>query len=271
MDESFYKLKSYTNRLNVLDLVYKTKKGHLGGTFSCLDILTVLYYSFLDINSANFELKNRNRLIVGKGHACLGIYNILIDLNILNENILDEYGEDGSYLGAQLEIKIPGVETNTGSLGHAVGISAGIALAAKLDSMNLKTVALIGDGECDEGSIWESAMFAGEMKLNNLIVIVDRNWQSVTELKNKQNVITSLEDKFQSCGWDVTTIDGHNYQEILKSLNLKSKPLAIIADTIKGKGVDFMESGVKWHSSVPNESEYLEARKQLLEVLANVK
>ena len=132
-----------------------------------------------DIEKPNDPL--RDRLIIGKGHACLGVYNILADLGFIDKQLLKEYGLDGSYLGAQLDMKIPGVETNTGSLGHAVGIGAGLALSSKIDNKNFRTYVLVGDGECDEGSIWESAMFVGQNQIENLFIIVDRNRQSVTE------------------------------------------------------------------------------------------
>lgn len=257
--------KSALNRLQVLKTVYKTKKGHIGGTFSCIDLLTVLYYEIMRYDVNNLEDENRDRLIIGKGHACLGVYNILIDLGFINKELLENYGLNGSYLGAQLDKKIPGVETNTGSLGHAIGIACGLAIASKLDNKDYISYALVGDGECDEGSIWESVMFAGQNQIKNLVVLVDRNWQSVTEIINKEKEISSLESRFEACGWEVITINGHNFTEIINSLkNKTNKPLVIIADTVKGKGVSFMESGVKWHHSIPTKEEYEIALKELL-------
>lgn len=265
MDLKLLRKKSALNRLQVLKTVFRTKKGHIGGTFSCIDLLTVLYYKIMNYDINNLQDQNRDRLIIGKGHACLGVYNILIDLGFIDEKLLDEYGANGSFLGAQLDKKIPGVETNTGSLGHAIGIACGLAVASKIDNRNYVSYALVGDGECDEGSIWESVMFAGQNQIKNLVVLVDRNWQSVTEIINKEKEISSLESRFEACGWEVLTIDGHNFTEIINSLNKKAdKPLVIIADTVKGKGVSFMESGIKWHHSVPNQEEYDQALKELL-------
>jgi len=260
------KKKAASNRLQVLKTVMKTKKGHLGGTYSCIDLLTALYYNQMRYDVGHPNDSNRDRLIIGKGHACLGVYNILIDLGFIDAKLLDEYGSNGSYLGAQLDMKIPGVETNTGSLGHAIGIACGLAIAAKLDKLDYKTYALVGDGECDEGSIWESVMFAGQNQIQNLIVLIDRNWQSVTEIINKENEISSLESRFEASGWNVITIDGHNFDDILSALNTQADgPLVIVADTVKGKGVSFMESGVKWHHSIPSEEEYNQALKELTE------
>tara|TARA_R110002020_G_scaffold472900_1_gene701470 strand:+ start:56 stop:874 length:819 start_codon:yes stop_codon:yes gene_type:complete len=260
------KEKAARNRLQVLKTVMKTKKGHLGGTYSCIDLLTALYYNHMHYDINHPDAPNRDRLIIGKGHACLGVYNILIDLGFIDPKLLDAYGSNGSYLGAQLDMKIPGVETNTGSLGHAIGIACGLAIAAKLDKRDYKTYALVGDGECDEGSIWESVMFAGQNQIQNLIAIVDRNWQSVTEIINKEDEISSLESRFEASGWNVVTIDGHDFDDILSALETRvDGPLVIVADTVKGKGVSFMESGVKWHHSVPSEKEYAQALKELTE------
>ena len=264
MNINFLKEKSALNRIEVLKTVMRTKKGHLGGTFSCIDLATVLYYYVMKYDVNNPNDPNRDRFIIGKGHACLGIYNILSDLGFIDKELLGGYGLNGSYLGAQLDMKIPGVETNTGSLGHAIGIGIGLALASKMDNKDYKTYVLVGDGECDEGSIWESVMFAGQNKVKNLVVIVDRNRQSVTEFIKEEDEVSSLESRFEASGWESLTINGHNFDEIVPSLlHISEKPLVIVADTVKGKGVSFMESGIKWHHSVPSDKEYEEALAQL--------
>ena len=264
------KLKAASNRLKVLNTVIRTKKGHIGGTYSCIDILTVLYYCIMkyDVNSPNDTA--RDRMIVGKGHACLGIYNILADLGFISEELLEEYGQDGSYLGAQLDMKIPGVETNTGSLGHAVGIGAGLAIASKIDDLKYKTYVLVGDGECDEGSIWESAMFAAQNKVKDLFIIVDRNRQSVTDFISEEDEVASLEQKIEGCGLKTITVDGHNIEDLLNVFTKTyDEPVVIIADTIKGKGVSFMESGIKWHHSIPSQEQYDIAVRELTENFTN--
>jgi transketolase len=260
----FLKTKAVKNRINVLKTIMSTKKGHVGGTYSCIDLLTVLYYCVMRFDIKNPDDPFRDRLLIGKGHACLGVYNILADIGFISPNLIDEYGSNGSYLGAQLDMKIPGVETNTGSLGHAVGLGAGLALASKIDGTNFKTFVLVGDGECDEGSIWESAMFAGQNQIKNLIIIVDRNRQSVTEFIKEEEEVVSLEQKFRGCGIETVTIDGHDFGDIKAALLKQYEgPVAIIADTIKGKGVSFMESGIKWHHSIPEEEQYEAALKEL--------
>ncbi|OGZ25452.1 MAG: hypothetical protein A2W71_03010 [Candidatus Nealsonbacteria bacterium RIFCSPLOWO2_02_39_8] len=266
VDTEILKKKANLTRREVLETVARTGKGHLGGTFSCVDILTALYYGgILKFDPKNPKWQDRDRLVIGKGHACLALYNILVDLGFFDRSRLEEYGSNGSSLGGQLNIDTPGVEYNTGSLGHALGIGAGMALAAKMDNKNYRVFALIGDGECGEGSIWESIMFSSQQKLNNLIGIIDRNRLSVTDVIEDDGS-GKLEDKLRACGWKCITIDGHSFEEIINVMdnfdNLE-QPLMIIANTVKGKGVSFMENGIKWHHSVPTAEELDIARKEL--------
>ena len=201
-------------RRQALRTAFETGTGHIGGTFSCSDILVALYYGgILRVDPKRPQWLNRDRLVVGKGHACPAIYHIFADLGFLHEARLQEYGSDGSSLGGQLNIDTPGVEYNSGSLGHALGVGAGIALAARMDGRDYRAFALLGDGECDEGSIWESAMFAHQHKLNNLIGIVDRNRLSVTAPIDPESAM--LEQRFAACGWRVDVIDGHSFNEII--------------------------------------------------------
>jgi len=265
------KRKANLIRLNVLKTIFNTGKGHIGGTYSCTDILVALYYGkILKVNSTNPKWNDRDRLVIGKGHACLAIYNILVNLGFFPESKLKEYGTNGSFLGGQLNVDTPGVEYNTGSLGNAIGIAAGMALAAKLDNKNYRVFAIIGDGECGEGSIWESVMFASKYKLNNLIGIVDRNRLSVTDIIEENDETGKLDDKFKACGWNCIIINGHSFDKIfstLKKIDKSDKPLIIVADTIKGKGISFMENGIKWHHSVPNKEEFEKAKKELEKLL----
>lgn len=254
-------------RRKVLEIAAKTGKGHIGGTFSCTDILVALYYGkAMKIDPQNPKWDERDRLILGKGHACLALYIILVDFGFFDISILNEFGQDGSSLGGQLNIDTPGVEYNTGSLGHALGIGAGMALAAKLDHKNFRVFAIVGDGECDEGSIWESAMFASQKRLNNLIGVVDHNRLSVTDVIADDDGSGRLDEKFRACGWKCITIDGHSFEELLStfsSLDKLEQPLMIIANTIKGKGVSFMENSIKWHQSGLTNKEFELAKKEL--------
>lgn len=266
--QKYDELKKKANwvRRQVLKTVVETGKGHIGSTFSCTDILVALYYGkILRVDPNNPKWDERDRLILGKGHACLALYNILVDLGFFDISRLQEYGRDGSSLGGQLNIDTPGVDYNTGSLGHALGVGAGMALAAKLNNKNYRVFAIVGDGECAEGSIWESIMFASQHRLNNLIGIIDRNRLSVTDIVEEDDWSGKLDGKLKACGWKCIDIDGHSFEEILSTLSLKSldRPLMIIANTVKGKGVSFMEDGLKWHHSIPTREEFELAMKEL--------
>ncbi|MFH1387082.1 MAG: transketolase [bacterium] len=255
-------------RKEVLETIARTGKGHIGGTFSCMDILVALYYGdILKIDNKNQKWEGRDRFIIGKGHACLALYHIWVDLGILEKKRLDSYGQNGASLGGQLNLDTPGVEYNTGSLGHALGIGAGIALAAKMDKKKYKVFVLVGDGECSEGSIWESIMFISQLNLNNFVGIIDRNRLGVTASVEEENGSGRLEDKLKACGWEVKNINGHSFEEslaVFKGIGKLKRPLMVIADTIKGKGVSFMENGLKWHHSVPTKDELKLARKELI-------
>jgi transketolase len=264
------------NGEKVFDLIEKAKnirlwaieetaskgKGHIGGTFSCVDILVSLYYSVLNIKPKHPEWDGRDRFILSKGHACLALYPILMDLGFINNETFRSYGENGG-LGGQLDISIPGVDWNTGSLGHSLGIASGMAMASKLDNKNYHVFSVVGDGECAEGSIWESIMFIGQRNISNITCIVDRNRLSVTETLDDDSFFKNLSIVLPSFGWGFVEINGHNIEEITIALNSSKwskTPTFIVANTIKGKGISFMENVAKWHNSVPNKDE-LEAAK----------
>lgn len=253
-------------RLRVLESVVVARKGHLGGTYSCMELLIALYYGkLLNVRPADPCWDDRDRFLIGKGHACLALYHIWADLGFFPSSELARYGQNGG-LGGQLDLSIPGAEHNTGSLGHAMGIGAGIALAARLDGRQHKTVVLLGDAECDEGAIWESAMFAARHQLASLITIIDRNRMSVTDFVPDNDTSGSLETKFAACNWNVKCIDGHSFPAIFEAFatcGVNGQPTVIIADTIKGKGVSFMENGIKWHHALPGPEEVALARKEL--------
>tara|TARA_Y100000748_G_C15497262_1_gene488639 strand:- start:801 stop:1589 length:789 start_codon:yes stop_codon:yes gene_type:complete len=257
-------LKKISNkiRLNVLEIVASKKIGHLGGTFSCIDLLVTLYYGhYLNYSDKNFP----DKFILSKGHACLALYVILEDLGYISKKVLNSYGENGG-LGGQVDIGIHGIDWNTGSLGHALGVCGGIAHSAKLKDKDYKAVTILGDAECDEGSIWEAIFYISDNKLNNVIAIVDRNRLSVTEIINDNSVFKLLPIALNELGWFYKEIDGHSFVEIKKALDESSnalKPTFIIANTIKGKGVSFMENELKWHHSVPTKKQLDIAYKEL--------
>ena len=271
-------LKQKANQLRkkVLETTLQIGISHLGGTFSCMDILVALYYGgILKIDHTNPKWSKRDRFLIGKGHACLALYHIWVELGLLDESRLrkyeqKQYGEEGTTLNNQLNLSIPGCEYATGSLGHAIGVGAGMALSGKIDHEDYKTFVLVGDGECSEGSIWESIIFAGRTKLDNLIAIVDRNRFSMSNVVEDDDGSGSIDEKFIACGWECTVIDGHSFKEIIAvfdKIEELEKPLAIIADTIKGKGVSFMK-GAQWHCSVLTKENFDNAVKELeMEIL----
>lgn len=250
----------------VFEKIIVSGKGHIGGTYSCVELLVGLYFSgLLKIDLQNLKWHERDRVLLGKGHACLGLYAIFLELGMMSQEIFNTYGENGG-LGGQLDISTPGIEYNTGSLGHVLGIGAGIALAAKLDNKNYRSYAIMGDAECFEGSVWEAIAFAGQHKLDKLIGIIDRNRLSVTEVLDDESLFRDFETKLRAFDWDFYEIDGHSFSDIMQVLQLvqnAKKPTMILANTIKGKGISYMENQASWHHGVPNSKEIELARNEL--------
>ncbi len=253
-------------RLDILEIIYKSGKGHIGGAFSCTDILVALYYGkILKYDSNNPHWDERDRFILSKGHAAISLYVILADLGYFDKEELNLFN-NGGILGEHPDVNIPGIEINSGSLGHGLGIGSGMALAAKMDTKKYKTYVLLGDGECYEGSIWEAAMFASHHNLENLIAIIDRNRLCIHGETEEINQLEPLNKKFEAFGWHVETINGHNTKEIISKLkfNKRNKPKLIIANTIKGKGVSFMENIEKWHHGSITDQVYKKAKIELI-------
>ena len=256
-------------RRQVLEKIAASGRGHIGGTFSCADILTVLYYGgILRFDPRRPAWAARDRFILSKGHSGLALYVILADKGYFPFSELETYCKDGSVLGGHPDRRIPGIEADTGSLGHGLGIGAGMALAAKTDRKNYMTVVLLGDGECYEGSVWEAAMFAAHHRLGNLVAIVDRNRQCAMDFTEECNKLEPFPDKWKSFGWNTAVVDGHSMKALAKVLGKirkcePAKPLAVIANTIKGKGVSFMERNVAWHHGIPSGKDLDIARREL--------
>ncbi|MBF6626365.1 transketolase [Aerococcaceae bacterium zg-BR9] len=262
-------------RKRLWEMIYQSKTGHTGGDLSSADILTTLYYEVMNINPENPKDPNRDRYVQSKGHAAEVYWTTLALRGFFDEEILDTYYQFQSPLIGHPTNKMPGVEMNTGSLGHGLSISVGMALAAKIDSLDYKVFTLLGDGELAEGSNWEAAMAASHYKLNNLIAIIDCNKLQITG--NTSDVMNNspLKEKWESFGWKVVEIDGHNYEQLIIELSQNEsidKPKMIIANTIKGKGISIAEGKAGWHHHVPNDEEYrlgLEELNAKLEVLVN--
>jgi transketolase len=256
-------------RNKVLEMTVKAGAGHIGPSFSCAEILGTLYYGgILKFDPQHPRWPQRDRFILSKGQAAVALYAILADLGFLPVSDLSGFTQKGSYLGGHAENTIPGVEAFTGSLGHGLSISAGLALGAKLNNEKWLTVALLGDGECHEGSIWEAAMFAAHHKLNNLIAIVDHNGLCATDFLKTCLEVDPLQKKWEAFGWEAVLVDGHSLSGLLKVFSRlrrakTRKPRVIIALTTKGKGVSFMQNQPLWHYRVPLEKELEIARKEL--------
>lgn len=260
-------LKAKQVRKGVLDMVYVSKAGHVGGSMSSIDILTTLYYKVLNIDPKKFSDPDRDRFILSKGHIAESLYYILGDKGFFDKGKLKTYSQYGSTLIGHPNNKNNGVEVNTGSLGHGLPVAVGMALAGKRDNKNYRVFTLMGDGEQAEGSVWEGAMAAANYKLDNLIGIVDRNGLQISGTTEEVMALDNLKDKWASFGWEVVEVDGNNIDELLKVFSnvpaKKDKPTMIIAKTIKGKGISFMENVAKWHHGVLTEEQYNQAVKEL--------
>ena len=256
-------------RQKILKIIFNAGSGHPGGSLSATDLLTAIYFGgILQYDVQNPNDPNRDRFILSKGHASALMYCVLSRAGYFSEEYLSGYRKIGSelFLSGHPHPKTPGIEIASGSLGQGLSVGHGIALAAKLDKLNYKVYVVLGDGEIQEGQIWEAAMSASKFNSNNLIAIVDNNKvaqdNATVDLKN----IEPLEDKWNSFGWDVHRINGHNINDIMKTLLLPlhpNKPRVIIADTIKGKGVSFMEGKKGWHGVAPNEEDLNKALNEL--------
>jgi len=260
---NFLKNKTIQIRKELLQMIFNAKTGHTGGSLSSVDILVALYYEMMKIDPKNPKWKSRDRFVLSKGHSVEGYYTILADLGFFPKDELNNYCKFNSRLIGHPSVKIPGVEMNTGALGHGLSVAVGMALAGKMDKKDYKVYVLMGDGELAEGSIWEGAMAAGHYKLDNLIGIIDRNHLQISG--NTENVMSleNLKEKWRAFGWTVLTVDGNNIEELVKIFRKipveKDKPHVIIARTVKGKGIPFIENDAKWHHKVPNEEQLKEA------------
>lgn len=255
-------------RKHSLEMVVRSRASHIGSALSMTDILAVLYFDLMNVFPKDAENENRDIFILSKGHACVGLYATLGIKGFFELKELETYGLDGSDFMNHISHKVSGVEFSTGSLGHGLPFATGIALGKKIKKHNNKVFVLVGDGELDEGSNWEALLFASHHKLDNLTIIVDyNNLQSLTTVKETLN-LEPLKDKFEAFGCEVFDVDGHNHSELRhvfkQSLNNNTgKPIVVIAKTIKGKGVSYMENKVKWHYSTPNQDELIQALNEI--------
>ena len=255
-------------RKGIIEAVYSGKSGHPGGSLSIADIMTVLYFYEMNINPENPKDENRDRLVLSKGHCAPALYSTLANRGYFNIEELKTLRNIDSRLQGHPDMKkIPGVDMTTGSLGQGLSAANGMAIAGKLDKKDYRVYCIMGDGEIEEGQVWEAAMASNKYKLDNLCVIVDNNNLQIDGTIEEVMSSYPIDEKFKSFGFQVINIDGHNYQEIIDAFdvarNVKGKPVCIIAKTVKGKGVSFMENKVEWHGKAPNEEQYMQALKEL--------
>jgi len=255
-------------RKKVLKMFFDSQTAHIGSSLSEVDILTILYSKILSIDPKNPTAEDRDRFLLSKGHGAAGLYATLAQRGFFPEETLDTYCQDGGKLpGHSTRNCVPGVEVSTGSLGHGLPMGCGMALAGKRDSKKYRVFVLLSDGECDEGSNWEAALFASHHKLDNLIVIIDYNKLQAFGRTNEVLNLEPLKEKWQSFGWRVKEIDGHNFSEIENAFSQipfeKTKPNLIIANTVKGKGVSFMENKLESHYLNLDQEQYEKALKEI--------
>ncbi len=257
-------------RLGAVEAVFNAKSGHPGGALSSADILACLYFSELNVDVNNPKWEERDRFVLSKGHSCPGLYSALALKGFFPKEELKSFRHTGALLQGHPDMKaIKGVDMSAGSLGQGFSCACGMALAGKLNNKSYRTYALVGDGESQEGQVWEAIMFAAHYKLDNLCMIIDNNGLQIDGRVSDVMNVMPYESKLEAFGWNVISIDGHNIEEILdafaKAKEVKGKPTAIVAKTVKGKGVSFMENQASWHGKAPNEEQYNVAVSELTE------
>jgi transketolase len=255
-------------RKDILEMIFAAAEGHEGGSLSAIDLMVALYFWKLKINPRLPNLPNRDRFILSKGHCCPALYACLARRGYFSPSLLKSYSKLGSPLQGTPEYKkCPGIEASAGPLGTGIGVGVGTALAARLDRKSFRTYVMIGDGECDEGNIWESAMAAAHFRLSNLTAILDHNGLQIDGPNSEVMGIEPIADKFRAFGWAVIEIDGHDFIEIADALELADeitdRPAVIIARTVKGKGVSFMEGKTEWHSKPMTQQQLRDAMAEL--------
>jgi Transketolase, N-terminal subunit len=264
-------LKAAQIRKRVIEVIYLAKAGHTGGDLSSIDILTALYFQVLNVDPKHPDFPDRDRFIMSKGHSVEALYCVLAEAGFISDEMLNTYGQFQTKLAGHPTRKVPGIEMNTGALGHGLPAGVGMAIAARMDGKSYKTYVLMGDGEQGEGSIYEAAMAASHYKLDNLTAIIDRNNLQISGQTEKVMSLEPMRERWEAFGWDVHETDGNDIASLLKTFadteKVSGKPHLIIAHTIKGKGVSYMENVAKWHHGVTTEDEYRQALEELSAVV----
>lgn len=246
-------------RIDILRMFYKSKSGHLAPALSCVDIFATLYFGNIISWEKRFQ-DDRDRVILSKGHACAALYAVLARVGFFPRKELLTFYQANSRLGGHPSFALPGIETPTGALGHGVCFGTGTALAAKLNHQDYRTFVVMGDGESQEGSVWEAAVFAANHHLDNLVYILDYNGLQASSFVSDIAPIESVEEKWRAFGWDVISVDGHDFKQLQTALSPKQdtdgKPLMVVARTVKGKGLSIAENNPEWHSRAPKKEEW---------------
>jgi len=275
MTDNELKIKSIQYRIRLLKYIKKANAGHTGGSLSCVDILNVLYNRILNISPDKFDDKERDRYIHSKGHSVEALYVVLADKGFFPESDLETLCQYRSHYVGHPTRKVRGIEQNTGSLGHGLAFGVGVALAVKKDNAPYRIYTLLGDGELAEGSNWESMMAAAHYSLDNLTAIIDRNNLQITGRTEDVCDIEPLKQKLVAFGWSVRTVDGHDIAgltDVLSAIPFEmGRPNMVIAKTVKGKGISFIENDHRWHHKVPSDEEYEQAQQELDNLLAEIK
>ena len=271
MNEKNLKKKSLEYRKTILEIIFQSGAGHTGWSLSCVDILNVLYNSVMDISPKNFPNLDRDHFIQSKGHSVEALFTVLCDCGFYSKKDLNTLNQFNSHFIGHPTKKVPGIEHNTGALGHGLSVAVGLAICKKIDQKNNKVFSLLGDGELSEGSVWEACTTASKYNLDNLIVIVDRNDLQITGKTEDVNPIEPIDKKFKSFGFETISTNGNNISDLLyvfQHVPIKeNKPTVIIAKTTKGSGVSFIENQINWHHKVPSKDEYESAISELNEKL----
>jgi len=275
MTENGLKLKSIEYRKTILKIIHQCGAGHTGGSLSCVDILNVLYNHAMNVSPENFTDPDRDRYIQSKGHSVEALYTVLADKGFYPSEALDTLNTYQSHYIGHPTRKVPGIEQNTGALGHGLAIAVGIALAGKMDGGTYRVFTLLGDGELTEGSVWEASMAASHYKLDNLVVIVDRNTLQITGPTEDVVALEPLQSKFEAFGFAVRSCDGNDVDDLVRTLDQvpfeTGKPNLVLARTVKGKGVSFIENQVSWHHHVPTDDDLKLALAELAEAEKSLK
>ncbi len=269
------KIKACKARMGIIESVFNAKSGHPGGSLSCVDIVTYLYFNHMNVDPQNPKDENRDRFVLSKGHAAPALYSVLALKGFFPEEWLKTLRKSDSNLQGHPSIKYtPGVDMSTGSLGQGISAACGMALGAKLSGKGFRVFTILGDGEIQEGQVWEAAMYASGKGLDNLVAVVDNNGLQIDGTISEVNSPYPVAEKFKAFGWNVIEICAHSFDEIdaafKSAAEFKGKPSVIVANSVKGKGVSYMENQVSWHGSAPNAEQYEQAMAELNQALAEL-